>query len=241
MSLELDLNSFKPPLFGLDEVGRGCLAGPVVGAAATLKTSESQNINLWIDEALDQKLDWVYPLFKNWKDQLTNKEKSTSSSVTITDSKALSPQKRDQILPLLFSKYSVCLSAVSAFEIDKINILQASLRAMGQASLTLEKKLQNKAQHLLIDGNQKIPNWNGNQTPVIKGDLLCEPIAAASIVAKVFRDFLMLHLGKKYPQYGFEKHKAYPSALHKNKLKEFGPCPEHRLTFKGVLTDINHL
>ena len=91
-----------------------------------------------------------------------------------------------------------------------------------------------KAGHVLVDGNFKIPNLSTPQTTIIKGDLRCSPISAASIVAKVTRDQLMRDLGAEYPQYGFEKHKGYGSPGHKKSIAEFGPIKAHRKTFAGV-------
>lgn len=181
------------PLIGVDEVGRGCLAGPVVAAAVIFKS-----------------------------DFLAD---------SVTDSKLLSEQRRQELSTLIYQSHSVGLGSASVEEIEEINILQASLLAMRRAV----EKLGQTQGHLLIDGNQKIPGMDDwIQTTVIKGDLRVPQISAASIVAKVYRDQLMRDLGKQFTKYGFEKHKGYSTERHKRAIAKFGPCELHRKTFSGV-------
>lgn len=181
---------------GVDEVGRGCIAGPVYAAAVCLKS----DLNL----------------------------------ETLTDSKLLSEKRREQISPIILSNHYVGIGNATVEEIDELNILQASLLAMRRAIEELEKQLGQKAGHVLVDGNQKIPYFDRKQTTLIKGDLRCAPISAASIVAKVARDSLMKEYATRWTEYGFEKHKGYGSEAHRKVISEIGPCPCHRKSFRGV-------
>src|SRR5262245_9958054 len=189
---------------GVDEVGRGPLAGPVVAAAVILPRGFS------------------HPEIK--------------------DSKLLSPKQRKNLAPLIRENAkSWGLGVVEVDEIDRINILQASLLAMVKALDALESK----PDCLLIGGNQPIPLELFQQSrfspvsslyqkTIVKGDQLCLSIAAASIVAKVARDAMMVELHKQYPQYGFAEHKGYACAAHLDALRRFGPSPIHRRSFKPV-------
>ncbi|MCF8067227.1 MAG: ribonuclease HII [Desulfobacterales bacterium] len=177
---------------GIDEAGRGPLAGPVVSATVVLP-------DFFTDEG-------------------------------ITDSKKLTPKKRNVLFDRIYDDaVSVGVGIVDVGEIDRINILQASLLSM---AISVEN-LQLQPDFLLIDGifpiNSKIP-----QRPIPKGDSLSVSIAAASIIAKVTRDRIMADYNETYPDYGFSKHKGYPTVAHKAAIRQFGPCPIHRRTFKGV-------
>lgn len=185
---------FSPaPVIGVDEVGRGCLAGPVYAAAVIMKSEELVEV--------------------------------------VTDSKLLSEERRDELAAEIQKHHHVGIGYATVEEIDELNILQASLLAMKRAI----ENLGVKGGHVLVDGNQKIPNLPGyQQTTVIKGDLRVAPISAASIVAKVTRDRLMKDLGAQYPHYGFEVHKGYSTPVHKNSIVEHGPCLVHRKSFAGV-------
>ncbi|MFC1798593.1 ribonuclease HII [Thermodesulfobacteriota bacterium] len=177
---------------GIDEAGRGPLAGPVVSAAVIL---------------------------------------SPDFSVTgITDSKKLTPPKRQQLYHQIYEQaLSVGIGIVDAIEIDRINILQASLLSMSISADNLDPI----PDFLIIDGNFRISS-DLPQQPVVKGDSLSLSIAAASIVAKVTRDKLMEIYHQEYPQFGFSQHKGYPTKAHKAAIKKFGCCPIHRKSFKGV-------
>jgi ribonuclease HII len=189
---------------GVDEVGRGPLAGPVVAAAVILPRG------------------FTHPEIK--------------------DSKLLSPKQRERLAPLIREKAeSWGLGVVEVDEIDRINILQASLLAMVKAL----DALTSTPDCLLIDGNQPIPIRLFHdsrfssvpslyQRPIVKGDRLCLSIAAASIVAKVARDGMMVELDKQYPEYGFAAHKGYSCRAHFDALHRFGPSPIHRQSFKPV-------
>ena len=190
--------SGKKFLAGVDEAGRGPLAGPVVAACVIIDS------NFKIDS---QELEMV------------------------ADSKKLSSKKREQLFSVIKEKaLSVEISVISEAWIDKINILQASLLAMKKAI----NKSEVKPDLVLVDGNQRIKNLDIDQETIIDGDAKVWLIAAASIIAKVSRDFLMTEAEKKYPGYGFIKHKGYGTKYHLEKLKELGPCPIHRRSFAPV-------
>lgn len=194
---KVDWNQYSPtPIIGVDEVGRGCLAGPVYAAAACLKSND---------------------LIEH-----------------LTDSKLLSEKRREELAPQILQAHWVAIGFATVEEIDSINILQASLLAMKRAVENLEKQMQMKAGHILVDGTFKIPKFSRQQTTLVQGDLRCAPISAASIVAKVTRDRLMKEFGVQYPSYGFEKHKGYASPTHREAIEKWGPCLIHRKTFAGV-------
>lgn len=181
------------PVAGIDEAGRGPLAGPVVAAAVILP----QGFSL---PGLD-------------------------------DSKKLSAAKREHLYAALAGNPDVRWASahLDSREIDRWNILRATHRAMRQAFLALGAG----AAHALIDG-LPVPDFPCPHTALVGGDARSLSIAAASIVAKVERDRAMLELDRKYPQYGFSKHKGYPTADHLARLREHGPCPVHRRSFSPV-------
>ncbi len=149
----------------------------------------------------------------------------------VNDSKKLSAKKRDELFELIKSNFIEAGIGICDHEtIDKINILQATFLAMKKAL----GGLKNKPEFLLIDGSLKLPNCSTPQEAIIKGDEKLFSIAAASIIAKVTRDRIMLEMDKLYPEYGFERHKGYGTKLHLDKIKQYGPCPIHRLSFNRV-------
>ena len=177
---------------GVDEVGRGPLAGPVVAAAVILP-----------EGGIGQKL---------------------------FDSKQISSKKREDLYGLILSQaLGVGIGVIGQEEIDLLNIFQASLKAMASAV----ENLPIPPDFVLIDGPHglqvPIP-----QKPIRKGDQLSNSIAAASIVAKVTRDRMMLECHRKYPQYNFAKHKGYGTKEHRRAIERFGVCELHRKTFRGV-------
>jgi ribonuclease HII len=177
---------------GLDEAGRGPLAGPVVAAAVILPTDLPFS--------------------------------------GINDSKKLTPRKRNQLYDRIYAHArSIGIGIVDPIEIDRINILKASLLAMAMSV----KNLFPPSDCLLIDGPFTIPS-DLPQEVIPKGDTLSISIAAASIVAKVSRDRLMERYHQEFPQFGFLKHKGYPTQSHKAAIRKFGCCPIHRRSFKGV-------
>ena len=176
---------------GIDEVGRGPLAGPVVTACVILPKD----------------CDILY----------------------INDSKKLSPQKREELYDEIMEKaVSVSFGVSSEQRIDEINILQATYEAMRQ-SIT-ESKVQ---PDLLLNDAVTIPDVDIKQVAIIKGDAKSISIGAASIVAKVTRDRMMVEYDKLYPEYGFAGNKGYGTAEHIEAIKKYGPCPIHRHSFIG--------
>ena len=174
---------------GIDEVGRGPLAGPVVTAAVILKEND---------------------LIEG-----------------INDSKKLSAAKRESLYDIILNRaVSYAFGVVSAEEIDSINILQATYKAMLQALSSLSIK----PDFVLADA-VTIPGIDIKQQGIIKGDAKSISIGAASIIAKVYRDRMMDEYAKIYPEYGFEQNKGYGSQSHIEAIKKFGPCPIHRKTF----------
>ncbi|MCD8331551.1 MAG: ribonuclease HII [Oscillospiraceae bacterium] len=145
----------------------------------------------------------------------------------LNDSKQLTEKKREQLFPLIQEKaVAWAVRRVEAEEIDEINILQARLKAMELSIQALDPP----AQFALIDGNRDKGISCPHKT-VVKGDSKSANIAAASILAKVSRDHYMLEMDRLYPQYGFARHKGYPTKAHYQALARFGPCPIHRKTF----------
>ena len=176
---------------GIDEVGRGPLAGPVVTGAVILPKD----------------CDILY----------------------LNDSKQLSEKKREELYEIIMEKaVSVGIGYNSPERIDEINILQATLEAMREAISKLDPQPS-----LLLNDAVTIPKVDIKQVPIIKGDAKSISIAAASIVAKVTRDRLMVQYAEIYPEYGFESNKGYGSASHIEALKKYGPTPIHRRSFIG--------
>lgn len=174
---------------GIDEAGRGPLAGPVVAAAAVLP-----------------------------KD---------CQIFYLNDSKKLSEKKRDLLFDEIKEKaVAYGIGIVSPQVIDEINILQSTYEAMRQAISQL-----NVIPEILLNDAVTIPGVDIMQVPIVKGDAKSVSIAAASILAKVTRDRMMMEYDQIYPEYGFAKHKGYGTAAHIAALKEYGPCPIHRRTF----------
>jgi ribonuclease HII len=177
---------------GVDEAGRGCLAGPVVAAAVILPC------------------EWTLP--------------------EVNDSKQLTSSQRDKLFPLIREQaVSVGTGMIPAPTIDRVNILQATYMAMEQAISVLDVI----PQYLLFDA-VTLKNVPIRQRGINKGDSLSISIAAASIIAKVARDRLMIDYDKQYPQYGFADHKGYGTKRHRQAIATHGPCPIHRKTFRGV-------
>lgn len=177
---------------GVDEAGRGPLAGPVVAAAVMLDPGTP------IDG--------------------------------LRDSKQLSARARERLAGLIRERaYGWSLGRADAGDIDRINILQATLLAMARAVAGLPAS----PQHVLIDGLH-CPRLSCSVEAVVGGDRRFPAISAASILAKVSRDAEMVELDCRYPQYGFKRHKGYPTREHRDALREHGPCPYHRRSFAPV-------
>ncbi|MGE0109084.1 MAG: ribonuclease HII [Bdellovibrionales bacterium] len=181
---------------GVDEVGRGPLAGPVVSAAVILPP-----------EGLPPEIEGL-----------------------IADSKKLTPKKREALYPLLIKHCCYAIGECSVEEIDKLNILHASLLSMNRAITALAES----AEHALIDGNKLPKDLPCSATPIVKGDDKSLSIAAASIIAKVTRDRFMAELAKTHPAYGWEKNAGYGTKIHMEGIEKFGITKWHRRSFAPV-------
>ncbi|PSR19388.1 ribonuclease HII [filamentous cyanobacterium CCP3] len=181
---------------GVDEVGRGCLFGPVVAAAVVLLPSACEQLQ----------------------------------SLGVTDSKRLSPARRESlVVPIQTLATDYALGLATVYDIERLNILHASLLAMTRAL----RRLSVQPDLCLVDGNQPIPSLGLPQQTVVQGDRLHTEIAAASILAKVWRDRLIVRLDRRYPGYHLARNKGYGSAAHRLALQTLGPTPQHRRSFKG--------
>lgn len=148
----------------------------------------------------------------------------------LADSKALTEKKRLALADEIREKaLSFALGRAEPHEIDELNILHATMLAMQRAVAALDVA----PQHVLVDGN-RCPRFSCAATAVVKGDARIAVISAASILAKVARDSEMITLHEEYPQYGFDQHKGYPTAVHMAALQQHGPIPEHRRSFAPV-------
>jgi ribonuclease HII len=177
---------------GVDEAGRGPLAGPVVAGAVITRPGDT--------------------------------------IPGVRDSKLLTPRERERLYQIITSRaLSWGVGIVGPREIEKYNILQATLRAMKAAVLSLDPA----PDFLLIDGINPIP-LDLPQRAIKRGDTSCFSIAAASIVAKVTRDRLMMEYHQVYPLYNFARHKGYPTRVHREAIRQYGCCEIHRRTFRGV-------
>jgi len=190
---------------GLDEVGRGPLAGPVIACAFCFCKKQNAQAKL-----------------KTQNSKLKNLE-------NIKDSKKLSANQRAKWFEFLTTHSDVKwgIGIVSEKTIDRINILEATKLAMKRAL----ENLKVDANYLLLDGNFLLDELSINQKAVVRGDAKIWSCAAASIIAKVTRDRLMIKYHQKYPAYGFDKHKGYGTAQHFAAIKQHGPCAIHRLSF----------
>jgi ribonuclease HII len=195
----------------LDEAGRGPLAGPVVAAAVSIIA----NCKLQISKFKD-----------------------------LRDSKKLTPKKREEFYKIITKNPQIKWGIGIVLEkiIDKINIKNAAELAMEKALKNLERKMEKKADFLIIDGNHiNSKNLKARSYKlIIKGDEKVFSCAAASIIAKVTRDKIMEKYAKKYPKYGFEIHKGYPTKFHLKMLKKYGPCKIHRKSFLPVKICYNY-
>jgi ribonuclease HII len=185
-------------IVGIDEAGRGPLAGPVVAAAVLLPQD--------------------------------------TTLAGLQDSKLLTARQRDALYGQLRScGMAYGIGIVSSVQIDQYNILWATKEAMMRAV----QQLDQLPDCLLIDGTEALPLTIMQRT-LVRGDLHCASIAAASVLAKVTRDRLMLAYAQRYPRYGFERHKGYPTREHYARIRTYGPCAIHRRSFRGVLNETAH-
>ena len=184
--------AIDPMLAGVDEVGRGPLAGPVVAAAVRL----------------DPACDWS----------------------SLRDSKRLAARRREALAGLIRERaLGWSIAEASVEEIDRLNIRRASLLAMQRAVAGLRPAPAG----VLVDGRD-VPELECPATAVVGGDGRIAAIAAAAIIAKVYRDRCIRDLHARYPDYGFDRHMGYPTALHRQRLACHGPCPAHRRSFAPV-------
>lgn len=176
---------------GVDEAGRGCIAGPVVAAAVILPKDFTHDI--------------------------------------LTDSKQLSAQQRNELRPIIEKNaIAFAVGIIDNQKIDEVNILQATYLAMHQAI----DQLENKVDLLIIDGNRFKPYKKTAHQTIIKGDGKYLEIAAASILAKTYRDEIMEKMHDEFPHYQWKKNKGYPTIQHRLAVKAFGACSYHRQTFR---------
>ena len=196
---EREYASVYPIICGIDEAGRGPLAGPVVAGAAVLPADH----------------DFLY----------------------LNDSKKVTEKRREALYPEI-KQYAAAwaVGMASVEEIDEINILQATYEAMRRAIRDLKAGEQSIVPDLLLNDAVTIPGVPIRQIPIIHGDATSASIAAASILAKVTRDHMMLAYDEMYPEYGFARHKGYGTKDHIDAIRKYGPCPIHRMSFlKNIL------
>ncbi|MBZ1345162.1 MAG: ribonuclease HII [Candidatus Nealsonbacteria bacterium] len=233
---------------GLDEAGRGPIAGPVIACAVMIENPKFKALN---------PKQYQNPKFKCSKHVLNfgHLDLDIISNLgfrildlKIRDSKKLTPKARERFYRILTTHPGILwgIGRVSEKVIDKINILEATKLAMIKALKNLEKKLKKQKYHifynrrkcsiidiLVLDGNFRL-NLPLSQKSIIKADEKVFSCAAASIIAKVWRDRIMQRYHKKYPQYGFAQHKGYPTKYHLKMLKKYSPCKIHRKSFKPL-------
>jgi len=209
-NLQIETNLWKKGykrVVGLDESGRGSLCGPVIAVAVTINPK------------------FQIPRFYLGK---------------IRDSKKLTPKKREEFYKILIDHPGIewGIGKVSEKVIDKINIKNAAELAMEKALKNLERKIKKKADFLIIDGNhiKNLQLTTYNLQLIVKADEKVFSVVISSIIAKVWRDRIMQKYHQKYPKYGLNKNKGYPTKLHLKMLKKYGPCKIHRKTFKPLIT-----
>ncbi len=197
-------------IIGVDEVGRGCLAGPVVACAVMLPVVESRS-------PLAQQL------------------------ARLDDSKVIPPLVREQLRDVICASSYHSVAEASVTEIDEINILNASLLAMKRAVYELLTRLPMQAHEILVlvDGNKNIKDFEHQQKTVVQGDSTSASIAAASVVAKVYRDRLMCQLAQQFPQYLWHQNKGYGSKAHRDAIDVHGVTDWHRRSFRLFSVDVD--
>lgn len=202
------IHNFPCWLVASDEAGRGPLAGPVVASSAAILVESREQLKKIIQQL----------------------RKSG-----VNDSKKLSSSAREE-LQKLAGDWTIATVEISAQEIDEINILAASLKAMKLSAEKLVSKNKKIAVIWLIDGHRAPKDANSSWSihPIVKGDAKSALIGLASIHAKVYRDELMQRFHQQYPVYGFDRHAGYPTQTHRDSIVTHGPSPIHRKTFKGV-------
>ncbi|GBE16397.1 ribonuclease HII [bacterium BMS3Abin15] len=196
-------------IIGIDEAGRGPLAGPVVACAAAVRKSE-----------------------------ILNPEAGTEELNLVRDSKTLSEKQREKLFGFIMDNFHVGVGICDHETVDRVNILEASFLAMKKAFADLRRNRNKEFGTrkddkiiIILDGNKKIPNFSMEQRAITGGDKYVKSISAASIIAKVTRDRMMKEMHEKYPEYNFAKHKGYGTKLHKEMIANHGPCEIHRRSF----------
>lgn len=194
---------------GVDEVGRGPLAGPVLAAAVVLPT-DADGEGRWVTRWLG----------------------------LVRDSKVLKAARREALAAEIWEHALVGVGEASVAEIDAVNIRNATFLAMQRALAAVpvgaQGAVQGAIQGVIVDGNARIPDLSMRQVTLVQGDAKELAVACASVVAKVARDALMVALGKDYPAYGWARNAGYGTAAHVAALAQFGPTPAHRLSFAPV-------
>lgn len=186
------------PLMGVDEAGRGPLAGPVVAAAVVFPAGPLPDLLAELD-----------------------------------DSKRLAAAVRERLAPAICAHaLAIGVGRAEADEIDRINILEATREAMRRAVRIATQRLKCLPSALLVDGHLPLPGHDGEQWPLVKGDGRSWHVAAASVIAKVVRDRIMLTHHRRHPDYGFDGHKGYGTIAHREALMRLGPCHIHRRSFR---------
>jgi len=200
IELELQIQEEFGPLLiaGIDEAGRGAIAGPVVASAVILPLDQPDKLELLND---------------------------------VNDSKQVSPKRREELFEIITSTaIATGVAAVSAPQIDELGIIPANAMAMTAAV----KMLNPLPEFLLIDGRMRLRKLPIHQKSIIRGDGLSLSIAAASILAKVTRDRIMVEMNASYPDYSFSRHKGYCTPGHQAEVAKVGPCPIHRYSFAPI-------
>lgn len=191
-----------PVVIGVDEAGRGCLAGPVIAAAVVFE----------------------------WEEEMQKARRELKKLVR--DSKLLPREMRKEANELIRAyARAYAIGSAEAEEIDRINILQATFSAMHMAVGRVKEQLPGEEMFILVDGNKTIPGAVGMQQAIVDGDAKIFTIAAASIIAKEYRDQLMEKIHQLYPMYNFAQHKGYGTLEHRQAIARYGMSPVHRATF----------
>lgn len=187
---------------GVDEAGRGPLVGAVVAGAVVVDSG--------IVESAQKAPEWKL----------------------VRDSKSLSARQREVAYDFIVQNFHWGVGWSDEKTIDRINILQASYLAMKKALSDVKRKVGGEIDMIIVDGRGLIPNISARQENIIGGDKFVFSVSAASIIAKVTRDRMMIELHQKFPQYGFEKHKGYGTKFHFEMIEKHGPCEAHRRSFR---------
>jgi ribonuclease HII len=219
-------------IIGIDEAGRGPLAGPVVASAVVLRNLENLQSICHCERS-----EAIPDLSRKSRDCHCRSEAELPRNDMlfnlIRDSKTLSHKQREGLFDFIQENFYVGVGIIDHKTIDRVNILEATFLSMKSALADLRRQVNYKDQRhiVVVDGNKKISNLSLDQKAVPSGDKLVKSISAASIIAKVTRDRIMLEMHEKYPEYGFDRHKGYGTKMHFEMLKKNGSCEIHRRSF----------